>query len=531
MFRIKNLVIGILILSAQSFFSNGLLMPKNIEYPKDFLRNTVTKVTVNINGVIAETIVYQEFLNEWTDSVDAVYSFPLPQDARATKFLYWFDNSIYQAVLKVKEQAVNPGTGEGGIAAQVNNYIGRNGIKIFLKKIAPGEVQKVKLHYISLMDYYKGKCSYEFPLNTEDFVKYPLDHLQFSFNVNSNSQIINYDITTHNNFRTITSSTNELQINYVQPKAYINKNLKFFYQIDHNSMDVDFYSVNNDSTDGHFALFVTPQINAEPDSVIPKRVFFLLSNSGSMFGYKLSQSITAISNSLAQLTDKDYFNILTYNSYVQTWKSTPVKATGSNIQAATDYLATITNSSGSQMGLGIKECLNQIEDDAFSNSILIFSDGYSLVDPKEIENLNNHNAGIFTITIGERIDYARLEMIASLNYGFVTYFTQEENLSESMFRVFEQISQPILKNVGMEFGQAHVNQVLPSKAQSTYAGSQFFITGRYETPGESGLSIAGTNVNGTTAYNFRLNFSNKTDTNSFVKSLGQNKQLMNLKER
>ena len=141
-------------------FADGLLMPSNQDYPKDLLRNNVTEVTININGSVAETIVYQEFENEWTDSTDAVYSFPLPANARATKFLYWYGDKIYQAILKVKEQAVNPGTGEGGIAAEVNNYIGRNGIKIFLKGIKAGAIQKVELHYISRCDYYKGKYSY-----------------------------------------------------------------------------------------------------------------------------------------------------------------------------------------------------------------------------------------------------------------------------------------------------------------------------------------------------------------------------------
>jgi len=518
-FRIKFLILGILVLSTISNFANGLLMPKNESYPKDFLRNTVTNVTVNINGLVAETIVYQEFLNEWIDSVDAVYSFPLPHYARATKFLYWYDNSIYKAVLKVREQAVNPGTGEGGIAAEVNKYIGRNGIKIFLKGVAPGEVQKVELHYISLLDYHKGKCEYDFPLNTEDFVSYPLDHLQFSFNVNSNSQIMKYDIPTHQDFKTFNSDQNELQIDLIKPKIYINMDLKFYYEVEHNSLNVDFYSVNNDTLEGHFAIFIKPQINADPDSVLPKRVFFLLSTSSNMFGYKLTQSITAISQSLEQLSVKDFFNILTYNNYVQAWQSVPVAATEDNIQIAKNYLSTITNSYGSQMQLGIEECLDQIEDDLFSNSILIFSDGYSPVNPKAIESQNVNTAGIFPIAIGDQIDYARLEMTAALNFGFVTYIDQEDNLSEQMHRVFEQISQPILKNVGMEFGQADVSQVIPKKSPSTYAGSQFFTTGRYKNSGESSLSIAGTNVNGTTAYNFRLEFSDETDANTFIESL------------
>ncbi|RQW02503.1 hypothetical protein EH222_13565, partial [candidate division KSB1 bacterium] len=109
-----------LALLAMPLMADGLLMPVEENYPKDFLRNRLTHVTVKINGLIAETEVYQEFENEWDQAVDAVYSFPLPPDARATQFLYWVDDKIFRAVLKVREQATNPGTGEGGIVAEVN---------------------------------------------------------------------------------------------------------------------------------------------------------------------------------------------------------------------------------------------------------------------------------------------------------------------------------------------------------------------------------------------------------------------------
>ena len=64
-------------------------------------------------------------------------------------------DTAYTAVLQVKEQATNPGTGEGGLVGQVNSYIGRNGIKILLKGVKAGAIQKVRLRYISVCDYYQ----------------------------------------------------------------------------------------------------------------------------------------------------------------------------------------------------------------------------------------------------------------------------------------------------------------------------------------------------------------------------------------
>ena len=146
----KKLISALVLFFAVSstVFATGVMLPTSEKYPKDFLKLTSTKVTVNIFGIIAQTTVYQEFLNESNDSTDAVYSFPLPPDARATEILYWYNDEVYTAILKVQEQAPNPGTGEGGVAAEVNKYIGRNGIKIYLKGIKSNSIQKIELHYI-----------------------------------------------------------------------------------------------------------------------------------------------------------------------------------------------------------------------------------------------------------------------------------------------------------------------------------------------------------------------------------------------
>src|SRR3989339_118691 len=515
-----NLIKVYAFLSLFSFsLADGLLIPVNENYPKDLLRTNVTEVTVNINGSIAETIVYQEFENEWIDSTDAVYSFPLPSDARATKFIYWYGNEIYQAVLRIKEQVINPGTGEGGIAAEVNKYIGRNGIKIFLKGIKAGAIQKVELHYISRCDYYQGKYSYKYPLNSGQFITYPLNHLQFNVNVNSNSDITSFNLPNNPGYSIIQSEARLLKLEVVEPKSYINHDFEFSYQTDNSTLGVDFYSVASDTMDGHFALFVKPQNEVLPDSIFPRKIIFMLSNDWSMAGNKLSQSIYAISKSLDQLTAKDYFNIFVVNSTFNTWQSNPVIASTENIQSAKEYLAGISTSFGSNMNSALLNALTQLNNNSFNNAILIFTTGVSVLNPVEIETQNTFKAGIFPITIGEDLDRARLEMTAALNYGFVTYLNPLDNLGEKMIKVFNQISQPILKDVAFEYGKAEVNHVIPKKIPSTYAGSLFFMTGRYKVSGESVISIAGTSVNGIKAYNFYLDFNNKTNENKFAEIL------------
>lgn len=513
--RLQFYLIVLFALTVQ-LFADGLLVPTDNEYPQNFLRNRMTHVTVTTNGLVAETQVYQEFQNDWDHSVDAVYSFPLPPDARATQFLYWANDKIYRAVLKVREQASNPGTGEGGIIAEVNEYIGRNGIKIALKNIPAGEVQKVKLYYVSQCDFFAGETTYRFPLDTQRFVTLPLEHLQFSVIVNSNSPITMYDSPTLPDYLVVRDEPNHLHLEMTKPKAYLAQNFEFTFHTQQDELGLDFYAVANDTMDGHFVLHVRPQNSASDNDIFPRRVIFLISNSSNMYGAKLNQISKAIKSSLALLTDNDLFNIIVYNNEIGAWKASPIKATSANIEAAEQFMTGLNSAWGSRMDLALNQALAQITDDAYSNSIVVLSDGRSPLDPRDIETRNTHKAGIFPIGIGDDIDYFRLEMLAALNYGFTTYFGDEDNLNLGVERLFHKISQPIMKGVQMEFGRADLHDILPNKVPAAYAGSAFFMTGRYANPSESALAVAGQSVAGVSSFDFKLDFSSQKSQYKFA---------------
>ena len=517
--KIFYLTIALIILLGTKVFAEGLLLPSADDYPKDLLQNRLTKIYVRLNGQIAETVVYQEFVNEWNQPTNAVYSFPLPPDARATAFFYWHNDVCYKAVLKVKEQAVNPGTGEGGVAALVNKYIGKNGIKVMLQNIPPGGIQKVQLHYISICPYYQGEMVYQFPLDTQEFVKYPLDLLSVEIDLLSNYDIQSYNLISHPGWTVTKDSPKHAIIQFNQSKTYLNKNLEFRYSIPTSSLCVDFFPVANDSMDGHFTLMINPDETVDSRKIMKKRVVFLLDNSTSMAGNKLDQSRTAIAQCLDQLNADEYFNIMAFNNYIIRWKTQLTLATPENIQSAKTYLLSLQTGYGSNLDLALQNALSQFSNQNQCNSILLFTDGFSPVDPLKIENLNAYRAGIFCIGMGEDLNRARLEMISLRNFGFVTYFNESDNLIAGISRVFHQINRPMLINTNFEFGLSEAYGFLPQKYPSVYQGCRFFIAGRYKNYGTSAFSIAGLSTQGVAAYDFFLDFSSQTTANKFSESI------------
>ena len=193
------------ILYSKVVFADGLIIPNNNKYPASYLKNKSTEIRVTINGIIAETVVTQEFENEWDNSVDGVYSFPLPANARTTRLLYSVGDSMVDAVLKVQQQSTNPGTGSCGTVAEINKYMGSNALRIQLTNIPSHSTKIVELHYINILNQFNGKYTYEYPLNTSSFLKLPLDFLTINIKVNSSQKIINYLLESHSGAQIVTS--------------------------------------------------------------------------------------------------------------------------------------------------------------------------------------------------------------------------------------------------------------------------------------------------------------------------------------
>jgi len=509
-------LLGILVLlmTLSSLFADGLLMPNDEDYPADFLRHRATIIDVEIEDLYATTIVYQEFVNDWHQSTDAVWSFPLPYDARSINLLYTRNDTTYQAILIESSQSTNPGTGEGGVAALVNDYMGVNGLRLQLKDIEAGDIQKVELSYVSLLDFFQGECHYKYPLETMDFTNYPIEHFELNVAIESNRVISDFSMPSHPDFEVVTSNDFQVEVERVESMAFLGRDLDFSFNLSNNGFGRDFYSALNDEVAGHFAFFLTPPNLVNLAETLNRKVVFLLSTSSTMQGFKLEASVAAMKLALDELGETDYFNIIHYNYYASKWRNDLVAATESNITTAKSYLDGLSASGGNNLQLGLEEAIEQFSDSDYHNAIIPFTDGRSPLDPVELATSNTHNVAIFPIAIGDEVSHARLEMTARMNLGFVTYLDSESDLVEDIHRVFQIVNRPIFNNVNVSFNKDDVHDIFPETYPSTYAGSYSLYSGRYNTAGSSSMDIWGDGIAGQQQYGFPLDFQgDSTDWN------------------
>lgn len=484
----------ILMLVTLPVLGDGVVVPEE-GYPYTFLKNKTTLVKVNIYGLIAETVVTQEFENETSDSVSGVWSFPLPPNARATRLQYSVGDTLVDAILKVQQQSTTPGTGSGGEIAELNRYMGINVLRLALNRIMPHQPKTVKLSYITVLDQYNGKYEYYYPHNTSDFVTNTLDHFQVDIRLHSSKAITSYSLNSHPGYRVIRDEPNDLEIRYAKSKAYATTDVHFTYEVGNAPLQMEVFGWTTDSTDAYFALVGKPQVEVA-DSSLAHEIVFVLSKTNTMIGNKFNQSREGIKLALDALSSGDRFSIIAYDGYTDKWNNEPVVANTTNINQAKSWLDNISLGYGSRLDLALIEALNMPGETDRMRSIVAFTDGRSPVDPEVIEDLNTQKAGICFIAIGQDIDRVRLEAVASRNYGFVSYLHVDRVVSADIANILSRLKSPLIKETKISITGPATWSLYPAKLPPVFAGTDFLVCGRFDITSMADMTLTGENLFG-----------------------------------
>src|SRR6266496_2007498 len=125
-----------------------------------------TNVKAEISGFISRVVVTQEFENPFKEKIEAVYTFPLPQNAAVDDMTMTVgDRTVRGKILRREEaQAVYEAAKKGG---QVASLLDQERPNIFTQSVAnimPGEQVKIIISYIETLKYEDGSYEFVFPM-------------------------------------------------------------------------------------------------------------------------------------------------------------------------------------------------------------------------------------------------------------------------------------------------------------------------------------------------------------------------------
>src|SRR6266487_286900 len=153
--------------AAQSGETQGaLVVVDSAGKPKTKCPLKQTQVKAEISGFLSRVNVTQEFENPFKEKIEAVYTFPLPQNAAVDDMtMIVGDRTVRGKILGREEaEAVYEAAKSGG---QVASLLDQERPNIFTQSVAnilPGEQIKITISYVETLKYADGSYEFVFPM-------------------------------------------------------------------------------------------------------------------------------------------------------------------------------------------------------------------------------------------------------------------------------------------------------------------------------------------------------------------------------
>ena len=262
--------------------------------------------------------------------------------------------------------------------------------------------------------------------------------------------------------------------------------------------------------DGYFVHFFSPD-NLD---TLPKHVVFVLDVSGSMYGTKLDQTKDAMVTVLDDMSEKDYFNIITFSDEVYHWsplserhKEAPhnitFRGTEEIREEALAYALQLNTIGGTNINDGMVAALQLIKDVKRSEElpanvrpmVIFLTDGEAttgVVNGDEImANVRVANKDlevpVYGLAFGDGADFGLIKKLSLSNGAFARRIYEGSDAAIQLEDFYAQIASPLLADVEFDYvGEAVQNASLTNKNFTTFnRGNELVVAGKIDDDGTS----------------------------------------------
>jgi Ca-activated chloride channel family protein len=509
-----------------------------------------TDVRAGISGFLARVTVTQTFANTATQNIEAVYTFPLPQDAAVDDMTIQIGDRTVRGLIKRREEAraiYEHAKSTGHVAALLD----QERPNVFTQSVAnilPGEQVTVTISYVETLRYEAGSYEFVFPMVVgpryipgqptgyqgtgwaPDTNRVP-DASRITPWVAAKGTRAGHDISLEIALdagvpvQDLGSKTHEIDVDRKGPsratvrlrdKATIpNKDFILKYDVAGAQVADAILSTpalgRSKPAGGYFTMILQPPARLPESDIQPKELVFVLDTSGSMWGFPLEKAKQVISRALDELYPGDTFNLITFSGDTHIVFSQPVYPTPENIRKAKEVLATRTGGGGTEMMKAIRAALLPSDKQDHVRVVCFLTDGYVGNDMEIVGEVQKHpNARVFAFGIGTAVNRFLLDKMAEAGRGAVEYVTLADKADEAADRFYERVRSPLLTDLYVDWGGLPVTDVYPQRLPDLFSGQPLIVTGRYTQPASGSVRLRGTRAGGPFSREIPVTFSSGT---------------------
>ena len=499
----------------------------------------VNEVEVNAKLVdqVAQVQMAQTFENTGSRPIECQFIFPLPYDGAIEQMTLMVDGKEYPAKLldakearKLYEDIVRKNKDPALL-----EWMGTGLFKTSVFPVPAGAKRTVSLRYSQLLRKQEGLTDFIFPLSTAKYSSKPVEKVSVRATIESQEEIKNIYSPSHA-VEIKRPDEKHANVTYTSKNEVPTSDFRLFYDVGKGKVSTKVLSYRPEKDDeGYFMVLTSPQIKKEGDERAKKTVLFVIDKSGSMSGKKIEQVRAALKDVLNRLRDGDLFNIVAYDSQVETFRPELQRYNDTTRKAALGFVEGLYAGGSTNIEGALKAALAQLQDEKQPAYIVFLTDGLPTAgetnEMKIVKSAQEHNkvrARIFSFGVGYDVNSRLLDKLVRENFGQSGYVRPDEDIEAHVAKLYNRIEAPVLTNVNIEFAldaKAEegklINRVYPKGSFDLFAGEQLVVVGRYKKGGTAKVVVTGKVGDKNQKFDFPAELSEKSkdDTNGFIEKL------------
>ena len=481
---------------------------------------------------VAKVQVSQSFVNTGSVQMEVCFMFPLPYDGAIDQLTLLVDGKEFPAKLLAKDEARR--TYESIVRKNKDpallEWIGTGVFQTSVFPVPPGAERKVTLSYSQLCRKNGRLTDFLFPLSTAKYTSQPVEKLKIEVAIESQGDIKNVYSPTHD--VELKRDTHHATAVFKAENQTPGEDFRLLFDIDSGKLGTSVVSYRPKvDDDGYFLLLTSPEIKRDPAERPKKTVLFVVDRSGSMSGPKIEQAKGALKFVLNNLREGDTFNIIAYDSAVESFRPELQKFDDETRKAALGFVEGLYAGGSTNIDGALTTALAQLKDSSRPNYVLFLTDGLPTAgernEMKIVANSESNNrvrARLAAFGVGYDVNSRLLDKLARQNSGQSEYVRPDENIEDRVSRLYNKIEAPVMTDVAIKFaidespaeaGET-VNRLYPKKVFDLFEGDQLVLVGRYKRPGAAKVTVTGSVGGQKQSFDFPAELTAKSSDETFA---------------
>jgi len=475
-----------------------------------------TRVRIRVDGYLAQAEVTQVFHNPYDRPIEAVYLFPLPDEAAVDDLTIAHGGRTVHGTIRRRAEArlvYERARSRGQLAALLDQER-PNLFRQQVANIAPGERIEVALRYVAPLRYEAGGYELVFPMVAPprhlpagahkadaNAVEPPVlppglrsrHDIDLSVEIDAGVPIRGLDSPSHRIEVTRGPPAARAAVSLHPSDTIPNRDFILRYQVAGSAPELAVLADRTAARGGSFFLLAQPPLELADQDAAAREIIFVLDTSSSMAGAPLAKSKELVRRILGALRADDTFQIVRFADAASSLGPRPIGNRPRNRELTLAWLDALSAGGGTAVTAGIDAALAVPHDPARLRLVVFLTDGY-VGDEDEIlagVRAKMGEARLFSFGVGSAVNRYLLEEMALAGRGAAQFVRPDEDTGAVVDRFARRIDKAAVTDIEIDWNGLAVDELAPAAVPDLFVGQPLVVAGRYRAAGRATVTVRG----------------------------------------